>query len=94
MFIQHPGEAKPGDGLTGRLQILMADTKRVHVFVTLHVAGKTVATVEQMILHVDATQGRAVPAPDHIQARLMPLAASHATLPRLATAGRYVGQRG
>jgi carnitine 3-dehydrogenase len=93
-FIQHLGEAKLGDALQGTLQILMADAKRVHIFVTLTVAGKTVATVEQMILHVDAAQGRVVPAPGPIQARLLPLAASHATLPRPVTAGRFVGQRG
>ena len=93
-FVQHLGEAKLGDALQGTLQILMADAKRVHIFVTLSVAGRPVATLEQMILHVDAAQGRVVPAPYHILQRLMPLAASHATLPRPVAAGRYVGQRG
>jgi carnitine 3-dehydrogenase len=93
-FIQHLGEAKLGDPLTGTLQVLMADAKRVHIFVTLAVAGKSVATLEQMLLHVDAAQGRVVAAPDHILAQLMPLVASHASVPRPSTMGRYVGQRG
>ena len=93
-FIQHLGEAKRGDQLIGTLQILMADAKRVQVFITLSCAGKPLATIEQMLLHVDAGQGRVVAAPDHILARLLPLATAHAHLPRPVTAGRYVGQRG
>jgi carnitine 3-dehydrogenase len=93
-FIQHLGEAKLGDRLTGSLQILMADTKRVHVFVTLSCVGKILATLEQMLLHVDAGQGCVVAAPHDILARLMPLTDSHAHLPRPATVGRHVGQRG
>lgn len=93
-FIQHLGEAKLGDALTGTLQILKADPKRIHIHVALTCAGKTVATLEQMLLHVDAGQSRVVPAPDHILAQLLPLAASHADLPFPATIGRHVGQRG
>jgi carnitine 3-dehydrogenase len=93
-FIQHLGEAKLGDALTGTLQILMADAKRVHIFVVLTVAGATVATLEQMLLHVDARQGRVVATPDPISSRLLSLAASHSALPRPVTVGRHVGQRG
>jgi carnitine 3-dehydrogenase len=92
-FIQHLDEAKLGDRLRGTLQILMADAKRVHLMVTLHVSDKPVARLEQMLLHVDAAQGRVVAAPGHILSRLSSLAASHATLPPPATMGRYVGQR-
>lgn len=90
-FIQHLGAAKLGDELTGTLQILMADPKRIHIHVVLTCAGKTVVTLEQMLLHVDAGQGRVVFAPDHILARLLSLAASQANLPIPPTIGRHVG---
>ena len=72
-FIQHLAEAKLDDALTGTLQILKADSTRIHFHVVLTCAGKTVATLERLLLHVDAGLSRVVPAPDHILARLLPL---------------------
>ncbi len=91
--ILHRGEARLGEALTGSLQILAADTKRLHVFVRIERGAETVATLEQMLLHVDMKAGRAVPAPQSILDRLMPLAAAHAGLPRPQGAGRRVGER-
>jgi carnitine 3-dehydrogenase len=91
--ILHRGEAKLGDRLTGTVQVLGADEKRLHIFVTLARGQEVVATVEQMLLHVDMAAGRACPAAPEVLARLMPIAAAHATLPRPADAGRAVGQR-
>jgi len=90
--IRHKGEARLGDCLTGALQILAADEKRLHVFVTITCADRTLATIEQMLLHVDMAAGRACTAPPHILQRLRPLAAAHAALPRPPDAGRQVGQ--
>jgi carnitine 3-dehydrogenase len=91
--IMHLGEAKLGDRLTGSVQVLGADEKRLHVFIRIERDGEAVATLEQMLLHVDMEAGRACPAAPEVLARLMPIAEAHAALPRPAAAGRHVGQR-
>jgi carnitine 3-dehydrogenase len=91
--IMHLGEAKLGDPLTGTVQVLHADEKRLHVFVRILKDGQAVATLEQMLLHVDMAAGKAAPAPEAILSRLMPIARAHAALPRPEAAGRHVGQR-
>jgi carnitine 3-dehydrogenase len=90
--ILHKGEAKLGDHLTGSVQVLHADDKRLHVFVTIARDGEAVATLEQMLLHVDMAAGRACAAAPQVLDRLRPIAAAHAALPRPAGAGRFVGQ--
>ena len=91
--IMHRGEAKLGDRLTGSVQVLGADEKRLHVFVRIEREGEAVATLEQMLLHVDTAAGRTCPAAPEVLARLLPIAEAHAALPRPASAGRHVGQR-
>jgi carnitine 3-dehydrogenase len=91
--IMHLGEAKLGDRLTGSVQVLDADAKRLHVFIRIERDGKPVATLEQMLLHVDMAAGRACPAAPEVLERLMPIAEAHAALPRPPAAGRHVGQR-
>ena len=91
--IMHLGEAKLGDHLTGTLQILSSDEKRIHLFIRIKNGNEDVATVEQILLHVDVKLGKTTPAPEVILAKLRPLAAAHAELPRPASAGRHVGQR-
>ena len=91
--ILHKGEAKLGDALVGRLQVLKADEKRLHVHVSIERDGVIVASVEQMLLHVDMKAGRACPASQTVLDRLLPIAAAHADLPHAAGIGRFVGQR-
>lgn len=91
--IMHRGEAKLGDRLTGTVQVLAADEKRLHVFIAIQKDGEDVATIEQMLLHVDMKAGRTVTAPKVILDRLLPIAAAHADLPRPPAAGRATGQR-
>ena len=91
--IMHLGEAKLGDRLTGTLQVLSADDKRIHQFITILRGDEAVATVEQMILHVDMKTGKVSPAATEVLARVMPIAAAHAPLPRPASVGRFTGQR-
>ncbi len=91
--ICHLGEAKLGDQLTGTLQILATDEKRAHIFITIMRGTQSVATIEQMLLHVDMAAGKACAAPANILARLNNLAQSHAGLPRPERAGRMIGQR-
>lgn len=90
--IMHAGEAKLGDHLTGSVQVLGADDKRLHIFVRIEREGQLVASVEQMLLHVDMAAGKTCPAAPPVLARLMPIAAAHQALPRPAAAGRHVGQ--
>ncbi|MGA1684064.1 MAG: carnitine 3-dehydrogenase [Gemmobacter sp.] len=90
--ILHKGEAKLGDRLTGSLQVLSADEKRVRIFITLRRGADIVATIEQMILHVDMKAGRTCPAPAAIRARLDPIVAAHAAWPLPEGAGRHIGQ--
>ncbi|QCO57019.1 carnitine 3-dehydrogenase (plasmid) [Pseudorhodobacter turbinis] len=91
--IMHRGEAKLGDHLTGTLQVLSADEKRLHVFVSIQKDGQDVATIEQMLLHVDMKAGHATAAPQVIRDRLLPIANAHADLPRPKAVGRATGQR-
>lgn len=91
--IRHLGETKVGDWLTGSVRVLMADAKRMHLFVTLRRGDQLVATLEQMLLHVDMAANRACPAPPQVLDRLLAIARAHATLPLPEGAGRRVGER-
>ncbi len=91
--IMHLGEARLGDRLEGTLQLLHADDKRLHVFIRILKDGEPVATLEQMLLHVDMKAGRACPAAPEILKRVMAIADAHARLERPPHAGRHVGQR-
>jgi acyl-CoA thioesterase FadM len=48
--------------LTGSMQVLSVDEKRLHIFIRIMKDGAPVATLEQMLLHVDMKAGRACPA--------------------------------
>ncbi len=91
--IMHLGEAKLGDRLAGTLQVLHADEKRLHIFIRILRGEEPVATVEQMLLHVDMKAGRTCTAAAEVLDRLMPIARAHEALPRPGAAGRAVGQR-
>ncbi len=91
--VMHLGEAKVGDALTGTVQVLMADDKRLHLFLRILRGGEPVATVEQILLHVDMAKGKTCPAATEVLAKLNPIATAHAALPRPAAVGRHVGQR-
>ena len=91
--IMHLGEAKLGDRLTGSLQVLAADEKRLHVFIRIEKDGAPVATLEQMLLHVDMAAGRACPAAPEVLDSLFRIRDAHAALPRPDSVGRHVGER-
>jgi carnitine 3-dehydrogenase len=91
--IMHLGEAKLGDRLTGTLQVLHADEKRMHIFTRILRGEEVVATVEQMLLHVDMKAGKTCAASPAVLAKLMPIAEAHKALARPESAGRHVGQR-
>ena len=91
--IMHLGEAKLGDALTGSVQVLHADEKRLHIFIRILKGDQVVATLEQMLLHVDMKVGKTCAAPAAILDRLLPIAKAHAALARPEAAGRHVGQK-
>ena len=90
--IRHLGEAKLGDHLTGSVQVLGADDKRLHIFITIARDGDAVATLEQMLLHVDMAAGKTCPAAPAVLDRLFAIRDAHAALPRPAGTGRHIGQ--
>ena len=91
--IRHLGEAHAGDRLAVTTQLLGHDAKRVHLFHELRRAddGTRVATGEHMLLHVDATAGRAVAADAEVVAALERIAVAQAGLPLPNGAGRSIG---
>ncbi|MCY1125591.1 carnitine 3-dehydrogenase [Frigidibacter sp. RF13] len=91
--IMHLGEAKLGDRLTGSVQVLHADEKRLHVFIRITRGDEVVASLEQMLLHVDMKAGKTCPAAPEVLAKLMPIAEAHKALPMPKDAGRFCGQR-
>ncbi len=91
--IMHLGECKLGDRLSGTVQVLGADGKRLHLFIRILRGEEVVASLEQMLLHVDMKANKTCPAAPEVLARLMPIVEAHKTLPRPEAAGRFVGQR-
>ncbi|GAB1362029.1 carnitine 3-dehydrogenase [Rhodobacter sp.] len=91
--IRHLGEAKLGDRLRGELQIISADEKRFRSFVRIMKDDECVATIEQLCLHVDMKEGKAVAAAPQVWAKLKAIADAHAGLPLPEGAGRAVGQK-
>lgn len=91
--IRHLGEAKLGDRLTCTLQVISADEKRFRSFVRVMKGDETVATIEQLCLHVDMAAGKSAPAAPQVWAKLKAIAEAQAGLPLPEGAGRAVGQK-
>jgi carnitine 3-dehydrogenase len=93
--IMHLGEMRANAPFHVTTQVLGADEKRLHVWQTLFRSdtNAVVATGEHMYLHVDAKAGRAVPMLPEVRAKLDPIVAAHATLPRPDDAGRAIGMK-
>jgi carnitine 3-dehydrogenase len=93
--VRHLGEAKVGEDLYATTQILGVDDKRLHVFHRLYRRrdDALIASGEQMHLHVDTTQPKAVPMDAGLRAKLETLRQAHAKLGAPAEAGKPVGSR-
>lgn len=88
--ICHRDEAKLGEMIEGICQILGYDEKRIHIFITLKVGDRLVATVEQMLLHVDMKQGKTVASPPAMLDKLATLAKLQQDWPIPEAAGRRI----
>jgi len=91
--IRHLGEAKAGDALVGTARILAHDDKRLHLWISITRGDAEVASIEQMLLHVDMAAGRACRAAPQVLAGIGALAASASDAPWPEGAGRHVGQK-
>jgi carnitine 3-dehydrogenase len=88
--IRHLNESRAGDKITVATQLIGADEKRLHLFHRITRDGDVLATAEQMLLHVDTTQGRVSPARPDVLARLRAMAAEHSSLPAPDGLGRRI----
>lgn len=92
--VNYVAQAKASDHLYCTAQLISHDAKKVRVFMSMHRADddSVVATSEFMLLHVDTTADKAVPASPEIIAALDAIAVHHGSLPVPTNAGRSVGQ--
>jgi carnitine 3-dehydrogenase len=92
--VRHVAEAKAGEPLMVGTHVLLVDAKRLHVFHRLQrgAGGATIATGEQMHLHVDVAAAKAAPMDPGVRAKLEAIRAAHALLPVPAEVGRHIGQ--
>lgn len=76
-------------------QILDADHKRIHLFVTMHHVekGTVAATYESLSMNVDLEARRSAAYPEDVQKRVDALRGAHADLPRPPQAGATIGIR-
>jgi acyl-CoA thioester hydrolase len=88
-------EVAEGEQIRLTLQLLDADEKRLHIFHTMvHAStGETLATGEQLLVHVDMHNGRSAPMPATLQHKTQAILKAHGALPRPAQAGASVGIR-
>ena len=93
--IMHLNEMRVDTPFHVTTQVLGADAKRLHVWQTIYRSADdaVVATGEHMYLHVNAAAGRAAPMLSEVEAKLAPIVAAHANLPRPANAGRAIGMK-
>jgi carnitine 3-dehydrogenase len=90
--LRHLGQAVDGELLRVTTQVLGADEKRLHVChrVLRAADDEVLATAEHMLLHVDATSGRAGPAAPHVLSAVRRLADEHSGLPAPDGMGRRI----
>lgn len=84
-------ELKQGAALRVEWRLLGHDAKRLHIMLLLYRGEEMqpAALCEQMLLHVDARQGRSTPFAAEVAARLAAMAAEQASLP-LPEHGRHI----
>ena len=85
-------EVKEGTPIEVRTQVLGADTKRLNIYHTLHVAGAqdTLAANQQMLLNVDMAGPRACAFAPTVLAKVQMLATAHRSLARPQYVGRVI----
>ncbi|RRH76374.1 thioesterase family protein [Falsigemmobacter faecalis] len=88
--LRHLRESKSGQEILGETRVLGVDARRLHLLTILSVEGEAVATLEQMLLHVDMAAGRACAAPESLLRALRAMAAAASGVARPDWLGRGV----
>ncbi|MDP6816321.1 MAG: thioesterase family protein, partial [Alphaproteobacteria bacterium] len=93
--VTYQQELKLDDPLRFTMQLIDADTKRLHYYLEMfhETEGFLAATSEQIALHVDLEARRSVPFPADLKARIDLILAAHADLPRPEGVGRSIAIR-
>ncbi len=93
--VHYLAELVEGEAFACDIQLLDADAKRTHAFLTMvrPATGAPVATYETLTMNVDLEARRSAPYPDWAQRRIASLLAAHAGLPRPPQAGARIGIR-
>lgn len=93
--IHYLAELVEGDEFACDFQLLDADHKRIHFFVTMINlgTGAEAATYESLTVNVDLEARRSAPFPERAWARIGRLVDAHSALPRPRLAGRPLGIR-
>ncbi|MEZ4630785.1 MAG: L-carnitine dehydrogenase [Deinococcales bacterium] len=91
--INYYKEAKNGEKLSFKTQILGLDAKRLHLFHTMYLVGqeKPIATTEQMLLHVDSKAAKASLIQAKVYEALMAIYDRHQHLTSPSEMGRKMG---
>ena len=89
-------EVKEGALVEVRTQVLGHDSKRLHIYHSLHLAGFELALAgnEQMLLNVVLAQGRSAPFAAPVLARLAALAQQQRDWPQPSYVGRVIALPG
>ena len=93
--IHYLDELLEGQEFVCDLQVLDADHKRMHYFVTMHhlAKGTVAATFEGLSINVDLEARRSVAYPEDVHAKLEAVRQAHAALPRPPQTGARIGIR-
>ncbi|MEM9060448.1 MAG: thioesterase family protein [Pseudomonadota bacterium] len=93
--INYLDELLEGQHYYCEFQVLDADHKRIHLFVTMHHVekGTIAATYESLSMNVDLEARKSAPYPEHLASRVIALRDAHAGLPRPPQVGAEIGIR-
>lgn len=96
VHLNYLAEAKAGDALEVRTQLLARDPKRLHILHGLYRGedGTLLAASEQMLMNMDSTSGRPAAWAPQVEARLAVLLAEQAEIEPLPYHGRVIRRLG
>lgn len=90
--INYLQEVKTGAEVRVKTQLIAHDTKRLHIYHTMHLLGASepVSASEQMLLHIDIRGPKSTPFHPEVLARVQAITMAHANLPQPKYAGRRI----
>jgi len=86
-------ELKAGDEVDMTLQLYDYDAKRIHFFLHMYDCkdGALSATMESLCMHIDMSEKKSCPWPEHIRANLAAMYEAHKDLPTPKQLGHTIG---